>query len=184
MQKPEKYVQGTGRVLSVSTAIAGKVCLTFKTIDGDRLKAVVPADMEAIKDICADDVVFIEYFQKEETEFVRIESISKMNWEVIYSWRRDLDSKEFHIKRAAIQKDLGYRRLFVDKDLNGFPVKAFFLMNDFSLVIIRYGASETENQPQVFASAREYLNNHARQLDNAGKFDAIRLLADELNSTN
>ncbi len=55
MQKMEEYNERTGRILSISGVAGNKIPVSFKTVDGEMLRADVPADTEGIKDlqICA-----------------------------------------------------------------------------------------------------------------------------------
>jgi hypothetical protein len=185
MQKMEEYNERTGRILSISGVAGNKVAISFKTVDGEMLRADVPADTEGIKDFRKDDVVYLEYFQREDFELVRIETIAKMSREIIYHNSKSLDDRKFHIRRAeTVQRDLGYRALYVDKDQEGLPAKALFLMNDGSLLVVTYKGTEAEEQMKTYVSAREYLTINKRALESAGRFDAIHLLAKELDRTN
>ncbi len=185
MQEMEEYNETTGRILSISGAAGNKVAVGFKTVDAELLRADVPADTEGIKELRKDDVVYLEYFQREDFELVRIETIAKMSREIIYHNSRSLDDGKFHTRRAeTVQRDLGYRALYVDKNQEGLPAKALFLMNDGSLLVVTYGETEAENQMKTYVRAKEYLTINKRALESAGRFDAIRLLAKELDGTN
>ncbi len=185
MQMMEEYNERTGRILSISGAAGNKVAVSFKTVDGEVLRADVPADTEGIKDLRKTDVVYLEYFQREDFELVRIETIAKMSREIIYHSSKNLDDRKFHIRRAeTVQRDLGYRALYVDKNQEGLPAQALFLMNDESLLVVTYSEAEAEDQVKTYLSAREYLTINKKALESAGKSDAIRLLAKELDGTN
>lgn len=93
------------------------------------------------------------------------------------------DAKKFRIRRAPGKtKVLGYRCLFTDSGADGYLARAMFLMQDNSLVIVSY--NNGGNTLNAYASARAYLNARRSELEAAGRFDAIGLLANELNSTN
>ncbi len=185
MKPLEKHIKTDARVLRTRT-VSDKLLITFQTEDGDQLHGNIPLNPFETT-VTAGDMVVIEYFQTEDNELVKISGITVKPRQrgvlIEYNKRQlpDFDSKRFRIRRNDnIQPGgSGYRCLFTDAAADGCIVRTFYLLHDNSLVI-RDAAGGTL---KAYNSAREYIETHQSALKAARRYDAIRLLEDQLNRT-
>ncbi len=180
MKPLEKYIKADARVLRTRAA-SDKLTITFETEDGDELQGSISLNTD--ETVMAGDQIVIEYFQTEDTELVKISGITVKPRQrgvlIEYNKRQlpDFDSKRFWIKRNEnIQSASGYRCLFTDTAADGSIMRTLYLMPDNSLVI-----KWADGTLKAWISAREYIETHLVELKAAGKYDAIRLLEDQLN---
>lgn len=177
--------QKTGKIMEIKE-VEKRVEITFATSTGDIFFGGVVKGFEGVEGLQVNDIAYLEFFEYPDRAKVEFELINRMDRAAVAGTPRprNADEKAFHIRREqAIQRDLGYRALFVDNSRDGLPIQAFFLMEDSSLVVINYKPSEPSDEPEKFTSAKEYLKHNQWKLDKAGEFDAIKQLADYLDTS-
>lgn len=178
--------QKTGKIMAI-TEESENIKVTFATSTGDVYFGSVGWDFEGVEGLEINDVAYLEYFEYPERGQVDFEVINKMDRVVIAGagLPKNDEEMQFFIRREqALKTDLGYRALFVDSDRTGRPKEAFFLMENDSLLVIKYNSLSPEDLQENYTSAREYLEYKKRKLERAGEFDAIKQLADYMNTTN
>ncbi len=67
----------------------GKILVRFETIDGDECAGIVGAGLMHLEGIFAGDEVGVEYFQVEDLELVKIETLVKLEREIIFEYNRE-----------------------------------------------------------------------------------------------
>lgn len=171
------------RVLGTQVA-SDKLLITFETDKGEQFQGSIPLHSLETTLIAGDPIV-VEYFQTENIGLVKIIGITikPRHRKVIFECNKRqppaLDSKNFWIKRNEnIQSASGYRCLFTDTAADGSIMRTLYLMPDNSLVI-RWA----DGTLKAWVSAREYIETQLVELKAARRYDAIRLLEDQLNRT-
>lgn len=185
MKPIEKHIKTDARILRTRAVASDKLLITFQTEDGDQLQGNIL--LNSLKTtVTAGDIVVIEYFQTEDNELVKISWITVKPRQrgvlIEYNKRQPpaLDSNRFWIKRY---KNLqpggsGYKCLFTDACADGCIARTLYLLHDNSLVI-----SYADGIVKAYNSAEKYIRTHQSELKAAGRYDAIRLLVNQLNRT-